>query len=278
MYNSSYYSIYLCMSNSLIYLDGVNSIKINKSISYDNSLFMGGLEMPNTINRPNEINVSIDKSFVQHDPIYTLTGNCKIDFLYFNDGCRFLTLKNLYLTSMQSSFTIGDLPKMSFSLSSYNGYFKEVPAVTVNTGSAIKYEKLIPKLNSIYITSTSEFRNNIDIYSIDYSINTNRKPNYSVGDYEEFEVSQMLPIELSSSISSKQKSCGFIYPINPFSIKDNQTVYHDFDINVSGSQFSITKFPMKKTKFISCEINSNSQGYLDIKYNFNGLLGGYYAD
>lgn len=280
MYNSSYYSIFLCMSNSLIYLDGINSINISKSTNYDQQLLMGGVIGPNTINQPNQISIKINKSFVEYDPIYTLTGDKKIDFLHFYDGVRFLTAKDLYLNDFQASFSIGDLPKMSFSLLSYNGFLRE--NVNVNTGSALKFEKLIPKLNSIYIDSdnrivTENIKNNINIYSIDYSASINRRPTYSIGNYEEIDVLQTFPVKVSSSISAKQKITGMDHLVNPFSVKDIQFLYYDFNINISGSQNNIIKFPMQKTNFVSSEINSNSNTYLDIKYNFQGILGGYYG-
>jgi hypothetical protein len=270
------------MSNSLIYLDGINSINVSKTTNRDEGLFLGGGLMPAIPNQQSQITISVDKSFLQHDPIYTLTGNSKIDHFYFYDGIRFLALKDLYLNSMQASFTIGDLPKISFSLSSYNGYFVEI--ASLNTGSAIKYEKIIPRLNSIYIdlinsSSTSNIKNNIDIYSIDYSVNINRVPQYSIGDYNEVEVIQMLPLQISSTISAKQKDFGSEnYLLNPFAIRDNQFSYYDFDIKVSGSENSITKFPIRKTILKTSERSSNSQGYLDVKYGFDGIIGGYYAD
>lgn len=281
MYNSSYYSVFLCMSNSLIYLDGIESININKSTNYDQQLLMGGAISPTTINQPNQISIKINKSFVEYDPIYTLTGNNKIDFLHFYDGVRFLTAKDLYLNDFQASFSIGDLPKMSFSLSSYNGYLRE--NVAVSTGSALKFEKIIPRLNSIYIDSTNNtvtenIKNNINIYSIDYSASINRRPTYSIGSYEEIDVFQIFPIKVSSSISAKQKITGLDHLVNPFSVKDIQFLHYDFNINISGSQNNIIKFPMQKTNFISSEINSNSKSFLDIKYNFQGFIGGYYAN
>jgi hypothetical protein len=270
------------MSNSLIYLDGVNSINVSKTTSRDEGLFLGGGLIPPMPNQSSQISVTIDKSFLQHDPIYTLTGDKKIDHFYFYDGVRFLSLNDLYLNSMQTSFTVGDLPKMSFSLSSYNGFFKEISSL--NTGSAVKYEKVIPKLNSISIdlfnqTATTNIKNNIDIYSIDYSININRIPHYSIGDHNEVEVTQILPLQVSSSISAKQKQLGSEnFLINPFHTSDAQYVYYDFDIKISGSGNLITCFPMRKTVFKTSERNSNSQGYLDVKYGFNGIIGGYYGN
>lgn len=276
MIDSSYHCIYLCLNNSLIFLDGINSISVTKSTSYDNGLFLGGSDMPLSINQPDQISVSIDKSFVEHDPIKSLTGSGKIDYLYYSDGIRYLQFKNLYMNNMQVSFTVGDLPKVNFTLSSYNGYMTELG--NFNTSSAIKFDKNIPKLNSIYISSINPYvldliKNNIYMYSMDYSVNINRQPYYSIGSYEEVEVCEILPIQVSASITSKQK---ISTTFNQLMLIDYQTVFYDFDINISGSQSSITSFPMRKTKFISSEKKSNSNGFTDVKYNFNGLIGGYY--
>jgi hypothetical protein len=278
MIDSSLHCVYLCLNNSLISLDGINSISINKSTSYDNGIFLGGQDMPLSLNQPDQISISIDKSFVEHDPIQSLTGSGKIDYLYYSDGLRYIEFKNLYMNNMQASFTVGDLPKVNFTLSSYNGHMVQLGSV--NTSNKITFEKNIPKLDSIFISSSNAqvanlIKTNIYMYSIDYSVNINRQPYYSVGSYEEVEVCEILPIQVSASITSKEK---INLTFTPLLLAEYQTMFYDFDINIKGSGTSITSFPMRKTKFISFDKKSNSNGFADIKYNFNGLIGGYYGN
>lgn len=274
MINSSYHCIYLCMSNSLIYLNGVNSISINKSISHENGLFLGAQEYPGFINQPNNISVSIDKSFVEHDPIQTLTGTNKVDYLYYSNGGRFFQLRDLYLNSMQASFEVGDLPKINFTLSSYNGRLLELNGF--DTSPAITLTKKIPRLNSIYISSQNQvvstsIKSNNYIYSMDYSVNINRQAYYSIGSYNEAQVTQILPLEISASITAKEKNNSFLSTLQ---LNDNQLFYYDFNINVSGDISTTSSFPVRRAKFVSREIKTSSDYFPDMKYTFKGFLGG----
>jgi hypothetical protein len=96
----------------------------------------------------------------------------------------------------------------------------------------------------------------------------NRQPYYSVGSLIPTEVSQILPLEISTSINSKLPNSSK----NAEMAKDIYLNYTNFDIIISGTS-SMFSLPFRNGKLINTSIQLASQNTIEVKNNYLGYYG-----
>lgn len=252
-------------------IDGVNNFSVEKNMSFNEDFMLGGIYGPNLINAPQQISLTFDRSYMQIDPILSYTGTGFISAFEFLDGNQFYKISNAYLVSYSAGFSVGELPKIGTRFISYGGDMiqSETNAYTTNV---LQMDSDIPKLNSITISGLNDgnFKKNNNIFSIEYNVNINRQPFYSVGSTQPTEVNSILPLQISVSINSKASQNGKFHDLPQYFTQDKNNV--EFDILISGSS-GIFNLPLRKGKLISTDINISSQNTLEIKSNFRGYYG-----
>ena len=252
-------------------IDGINNFSVEKGISFNSDFMLGGIYGPNLINAPQQINLTFDRSFMQADPLLSYTGSGFISAFEFLDGNQFYKISNAYLLSYSAGFSVGELPKINTRFISYGGDLTQSETNTY-PANILQMNSDIPKLNSITISGLEDgdFKKNNNIFSIEYNININRQPFYSVGSVQPTEVGSILPLEISASINSKAAQKGKSYDLPQYFTQDKNNV--EFDILISGSN-GIFNLPLRKGKLVSTDINISSQNTLEIKSNFRGYYG-----
>jgi len=270
MIDPSIYKLYYLSGNagdSFFELDGINNLSVQKNLSYDNHFSLGGVDAAYSVNAPEEIEISFDRSFINYDSIFDYTGINPIrEFRIYNGG-KFFSITNLYLKSYSATFSVGELPKISTNFSSYGSEIKQIDFFD---GGSINLTQLdIPKLNSITISGlyNQDLKEKYNIYSFSYNLTINRQPYYSVGQREPTEVCPILPLQIQASINSKIPN-----NLKDINIASNQDGFMDFDIVVSGSS-SLFKLPMRKSKLVSSNISMSSSTTIEVKNDFLGYYG-----
>ena len=270
MIDPSKYKLYYLSGNagnSFFELDGINNLTIQKNVSYDQHFSLGGIDAAYSVNAPEEVEISIDRSFINYDNIFDYTGIDPIRELRIYDGINFFSIANVYLKSYSATFSVGELPKITTSFSSYGFDIKQIEFFD---GGLINSKELdIPKLNSISISGLYDqgLKEKYNIYSFNYSLSINRQPYYSVGQKEPTEVCPILPLQIQVSVNSKiPNNSKEVY------IADIKDKFRDFDIVVSGSS-SLFKLPIRKSKLVSSNILIANQNTVEVKNDFLGYYG-----
>jgi hypothetical protein len=270
MIDSSIYKLYYLSGiagDSFYELDGINDLNLQKNLSYDQHFSLGGIDAAYSVNAPEEIQVLINRSFVNYDNMFDYTGLNPVREFRIYDGNNYYSITNLFLKTYSASFSVGDLPKISTEFISYGSDLKQIEFFD---GGSINSKPLdIPKLNSISISGLYDqnLKEKYNIYGFNYSLTINRQPYYSVGQKEPTEVCPILPLQIQISLSSK-------IPNNSKEIdfSKNDDGFRDFDIIVSGSS-SFFKLPIRKSKLINSTVSIASQNTLDVKHDFLGFYG-----
>jgi hypothetical protein len=270
MNDPSLQKIYYQCNNNLLELNGINNLSISKSTSFADQFILGGDSSLMQVNAPEQIEVSFDRSFIEIDDLFRLTGSFPVEKMYVYDSKKFYLIKSLYLNSYSAGFSVGELPKINTKFTSYG------TSITQNSNpllpiinSTNQYD--IPKLGSISITGTSssEINNIYNIFSFEYSIDINRQPLYTIGSLEPTEVCPILPLKINFSINSKMKDEESLIKIS-----SRQQDNLDFYISVSGDT-STMSFPIRKAQLVSSDIVLSSANTLEVKHQFIGHYGLY---
>jgi hypothetical protein len=268
-------------SSRFIEIDGINNLSFQSNISFSEPFLLGAADPYKTINAPQEIQISFDRSFIQEDLLFNYTGNNSVHFVVY-DGSRYFEMRNAYLKSYSAAFSVGDLPKINTIFSSYGEEVlnrSNLALYRVQTPmSTVRYETDIPNLESIFITgnfpaNSSDFKSpNYKVYSFDYSIDINRQVYYSVGSALPVNVTQISPLEVKFSINSKLSKNNDYLNMPVYTKRYSLDNYLDFDIVVSGSN-SIFRLPARKAKLVGTETQISSQNTIEFKRNFIGYYG-----
>ena len=275
MIDPSNYKVYYlsgAISNGkLIELDGINNLTIQKQLSFDNNFAIGGMENPYSINSPQQVEISFDRSYMQKDPLIEFTGINAIPYFYIYDANRYYSIPNSYLMSYSSAFSVGDLPRISTRFMSFGEDISQIynlPTLSINKLSDTLD---LPKLNSISISGlyNNQFKKDFNIFSFDYSLSMNRQPFYSVGSTAPMEVSLILPNRIESSINFKLSKSEFSVDIADYQKINNKI---EFDIRISGSTSSFS-FPFRNGRLIANEIKLASQNTAELNSKFEGFYG-----
>lgn len=280
MIDPIFYKVYFLSgdnSKKMIEIDGVNNLNFQKTLSYSSEYGLGISDNSYLLNSPQEIQLSFERSLIQNDILLQFTGDKKIDFLYIYDGSQYYELKNLYMNSYSATFTVGDLPKISTSFTTYGediNQLLELPRY--NNLEIEKYSQYIdiPSIDSISISGIYDLNFNIKykIYSFDYQLSIKRQQFYSVGSgLNPIQVSLILPLEIKSSINAKLVKNAQNIDINKYD--DFTSKNSDFDIKVSGTGSSLLTLPIRRAKLINDSIQISSENTLEIKKDFIGYYG-----
>lgn len=275
MIDPSLYKVYylsgLTNPKKLIELDGINNLSIDETISFEPNNLLGGIQASSSINSPKQIEITFDRTYTQNDPLINYTGNNFIEKLFVYNGSQYYEISNSYLKTYSAGFSVGDLPKISTSFTSIGE-----DVILNNTAPSLEIVKLnsefsAVKLCSIFISGINQensFKQNFNIFSFDYSININRQPYYTVGNCRPIEINLILPLEVSTSISSKLLNTS----VNNEMVQDKYSKFTNFDIIVSG-QYSMFSLPLRKGKLVNTSIQLASQNTIEVKNNYLGYYG-----
>ena len=270
MIDPSLYKIYYSSGNSqnsFFELNGINDVTIQKNLSYDNRFLLGGIDSAYSVNAPEEIEISIQRSFINYDNIFDYTGLDPIKELRVFNGNQFFSIENVYLKSYSASFSVGELPKIVTNFTSYGSQIKQLDFF--DGGSVNSTALDIPKLNSISISGiyNQDIKNKYNVFSFDYELTINRQPYYSVGKFQPTEVCPILPLQIQASVRSKIPN-----GVSVLDIPSSDDSFKDFDIVVSGTS-SLFKLPIRKSKLVSSNLTLNSQNTMEIQKQFLGYYG-----
>jgi hypothetical protein len=250
-------------------IDGVNNFSIEKGVSFNGDFMLGGIYGPNLINAPQQINLTFDRSYMQADPLLNYTGSESVSAFEFFDGNQFYKIANVYLISYSAGFSVGELPKINTRFVSYGGDIIQSETNACVT-DVLQMNSDVPKLNSISICGLDDFKENGNIFSIEYNLNINRQPFYSVGSTTPTEVNSILPLEISASINTKASQKARFHELPQYFNQYKNNI--EFDISICGESGNFN-LPLRKGKLISTDINMSSQNTLEIKSNFRGYYG-----
>lgn len=268
MKDSSSQKFYYQDGNNFISLNGINNLSLDKSMSLNEHFMLGGIESSTSINAPQQVEVSFDRSFIKYDELFKFTGSNPISKAFIYNGDRFYGLNNLYLNTYSVGFSVGELPKINTKFTSYGS---TIDQNSYPQGNIIEYtnDLDIPKLDSITITGDSsyELKNIYNIFSFDYTLDINRQVFYGVGSESALNVVEILPIKINFSINSKLKNEQ--NEIDIANIKQNNL---NFDISVSGKNQNMI-FPIRKAQLMSSSVGLSNLNTLEIKRQYIGYYG-----
>ena len=274
MIDPSLYKVYyLSGSNNekkLIQLNGINNLLINQNISFETNFLLGGIQSSSSINAPKQIEVTFDRSYMQQDPLIKFTGNNFIEKLLVSNGSQLYEVSNLYLKSYSAGFSVGDVPKINTTFVSFGEKINLINSLPYNNIYELNSELDIPKLGSISLSGlrSQTFKESLNIFSFDYSININRQPYYTVGSEKPTEVCPILPLEISVSINSKLPD----FSKNTEMVLEKYAKYTEFDIIISGTNSNFS-FPFRNGKLINTSIQLANQNTVEVKNNYLGYYG-----
>ena len=247
-------------------LHGINNLSLAKTTSYTDEYLLGGFFPTSSLNTPEQLELSFDRSFVGFDDLFSFTGAKQLYYAHIIYGKEKYSLKNLYLNSYSAGFSVGELPRISTKFTSYGDKLFYPENKLLNVNENFRYD--LPKLGSILIKeleSTSPTGGIIsnNVFSFDYSIEMNRQPYFSIGK-KTADVSLLLPLKINLSINSKlalgQITSGINFPI----ITGEN---YNFKISVSGSGY-LMDFPITNSRLISSEVVLSSNNTVEIKNQF----------
>ena len=102
-------------------LYGVNNLSLVKRTSYANEYLLGGIIPASSLNSPEQLELSFDRSFVSQDNLFKYTGFVPIKQIHIAYEDKKYSLRDLYLNSYSAGFSIGELPKVNTKFTSYGG-------------------------------------------------------------------------------------------------------------------------------------------------------------
>jgi hypothetical protein len=245
-------------------LHGVNNLSLTKSTSYADQYLLGGLTSSISVNQPEQLELSIDRSFIGIDDIFNFTGAnpiTKINIIY-GDGKY--SLRDLYLNLYSIGFSVGELPKINTKFTSYGGELFYPEDELENTNQNFIHD--LPKLGSIFIKESGiPYIVSNNIFSFDYSVEMNRQPYFSIGK-KIADVTSILPLKINLSINSKLTKGQLSSNVGFSKITDQN---YNFNISVSGSGY-LMNFPITNSRLISSEVVVSSDNTAEIKTQFLG--------
>ena len=248
-------------------LYGVNNLSLVKRTSYANEYLLGGIIPASSLNSPEQLELSFDRSFVSQDNLFKYTGFVPIKQIHIAYEDKKYSLRDLYLNSYSAGFSIGELPKVNTKFTSYGGelFYPEDELGTLSENFV--YD--IPKLGSISIKESGvpDIISN-SIFSFDYSIEMNRQPYFSIGK-KTADISSLLPLTINLSINSKLIKGQLSSEIDFPKIQEKN---YNFNISVSGSGY-LMNFPITNSRLISSEVIFSSENTAEIKTQFLGYYG-----
>ena len=269
MIDPSKYKVYYscCNSSNFFELNGIESVSVQKNISHDQRFLLGGVDSAYSINAPEEVEISFDRSFINCDSIFEYTGSNPVDEFRIYNGSSFFSIRKAYLKNYSASFSVGDLPKINTNFSSYGSSINQIEFF--DGGSVSQHQLDIPKLNAITLSGihNQSLKSKYNIFSFSYNLTVNRQPYYSVGQKEPTEVCPILPLQIQASISSRIPNT-----LKKIDIPELEDSFADFDIVVSGSNSNFI-LPMRKSKLVGSNILITSQNTIEIKKDFLGYYG-----
>jgi hypothetical protein len=264
----SEYKIYY-IDNYSIYreLHGVNNLSLTKTTSYTNEYLLGGAIPASSLNTPEQLELSFDRSFIGFDHIFSFTGSLPVSKVHIFHADGKYSLRDLYLNNYSAGFSIGELPRISTKFTSYGGELFYPEDEIVSPTNNFIYD--IPKLGSISIRE-SGFPELVskNIFSFDYNIEINRQPYFSIGQ-KSADVSSILPLKINLSINSKLTKGQLSSEIDFPKFKEKN---YNFNISVSGSGY-LMHFPITNSRLISSEVVLSSENTAEIKTQFLGYYG-----
>lgn len=276
VFSKIYYYSGTANNGNFVEVDGVNSLTIQKQLSFAERFSLGGINSSYNLNAPQEIKVSFERSFVQNDFLFNFTGSEPIKRFVAFDGKKYYEISNLYLDSYSASFSVGALPRIATNFTAYGenviqknqlNFDGEVKSISEN----VQFE--LPSLNSISVTGNfdSNIKDKFNIYQFDYNLTIKRQPFYSVGSTVPVNVSQILPLDISVSMTSKVPESSIEIQMPEYF--SNTDSFLNFDINVSGEATNyLFKLPVRNGRLISSEIRMSTSDILDLN---RGIVGNY---
>ena len=275
MIDSSFSKIYIPnTSGSYDEISSIKNFSFSKNIAYENPYVLGGGISAIQVVFPTPSEISFERTFIQDDSLFKYTGKDPLETLYIYNGSNFNKLTNLYLTSYSAGFSVGELPKINTKFLSFSDLDKsDIYSLNSNIINN-NYDTInIPKLSSITIDTLNDdnMKNQLsynNIYSFDYSLNIKRQPYYSIGEKEPTEICPILPIEISFSLNSK-----ILDRDNPLLNLNTLPDNFNFDIKVSGSNDTFSRFPIRNARLVSKEKQIQSSNTIEVKTKFVGYYG-----
>lgn len=268
MDDPSKYKVYFKDENSLFKeLYGINNLSLTKTTSYADQYLLGGISSATSINQPEQLELSLDRSFVGVDQLFQYTGSLPISELHILYGDGKYSIRDFYLNSYSAGFSVGELPRISTKLTSYGGELFYPQDELKNVSEGFYYD--VPKLGSISLNMMNSIGNYEfiagSIFSFDYSIEMNRQPYFSIGE-KTASVSSISPLKINFSMNSKLVAGE---AMNGLSFSKINEQNYNFNISVSGSGYLID-FPVRNSRLISSDVVLSSDNTAEIKNQFLG--------
>lgn len=278
MIDSSFNKIYLKGSSNYVETDGITNFNVSSSISYESTHMLGGVQGPLAINAPYDISIDIEKGYIEKEIIKCFTGISPMECIIVYNGSNYFSVKNAYLTSYTAAFSVGDLPKINSKFIAFSQFPKREASIGFESTNC---QTFVPKLGSICLSginaeTNSILKDNKNIYGFEYSLNIKRQPYYNIGSNSVVEVSPILPIEISFSISSKVKN--EIALMRDQSILSIRPSYLNFSALITCvSPLNVIEvrddFLVRNAKITSIEQTMGPNNIMDVKTNFLGYYG-----
>ena len=274
------YKFYICENSSYSYVDGIESLEIQKNFSIDNNYFLGGIKSLSSPNAASELSFSIQRSLINCDQLLKYTGDLGLYTSSLFDGFKYYNIEGFsYLQKYSANFTIGDLPKINYQFINYGNFnlgdkFSNGNITTTNTIGNTQLPQNSYSMPSIIqlsgITLSGFPYTDFSINSIQYSATINRSPLYSIGNMYPDKIHTIMPINIDMSISAKIKD------ENLNSIRTNH--YNslasnlNFEVYLKNSN-STQCFPIKNAQLVGTNLNIQNSTVPDIVLNFKGFYG-----
>lgn len=272
LFNCAYFTCGTSPNKKNVFIDGISALNFQISSPYDINYALGIDDNSNLINAPQEIQISIERNLIQKENLFSYTGDVSIEcFSIFNGFDRYYVICNAYLNSYSANISIGDIPKISTSFTSFGS---ELSRDIVLNSSPIESGYVdMPTINNIQISGVhnKEYFSKFNIYNISYQATIKRQPFYSVGDRFPVKVDLILPIEIKTTISSRLTAESYSAELTSYSNFTNVNL--DFDILISGTGSNLLTLPIRRAKKFSESYAFSSDKILDFQHEFLGFYG-----
>lgn len=242
---------------------GIDSLDLSYSNPSNNSKILGRESSFTTINGPTSAQLSISRSLIYADPVFeyilynsSLPFNGKIK--YNNKGYGF---SKGYLTEYMVNCAVGSIPKVS---SNFIIFDELVQINSSDDGSSIPI--YIPNQGSISLSCDNSTTNRV--VGFDYSIKITRKPIYTIGSKNPFEVVTFKNIEYSASVQIDVDDAFLQNSFNFLSTRENKTV--SFSIKDKTLTNTIQTLTIPKASLVSESLSSSADGGVKLTLNYIG--------
>ena len=249
-------------------LSGIESIDLSHQASSSTAYPLGTRKGITTSTGPVQQSLTLSRYLIYNDPILGLTGDIAPSgingSIHYAD--RSYGFKSGHLTNYSVNCAVGTIPKVSANFQ----IFGEMKSGYSASGTLTHPDIYIPSQGSISLTCDNGYQDvstTNRIVGFDYSVQSKRKPLFSIGRKNPADVVFIPPLQYNASVQVEVDDAMLQSGFNFLTGRKNRTLL--FTINGRDGNL-LHNFSVPKASLVAEQLNASADGSLKLTLNYIG--------